>query len=248
MNHPIKGYDETFVTYILAAASPTFPIDKKVYDDCWVNRKEGEFFCATDFYGIMLPLGKRAQMGGPLFWVHYSYTGLDPRGLADRFANYWEQNRRYTLVDRAYWHRQPVPLGGIRPRFLGPDRMRRAAGRLPAHTPGVGEDFGTIAPTAALSSMPYTPEESMAVLKNLYRNLGSVAFGIMGFYDAVNLSLGEPRSTESYIAIDQGPILVMIENHRNATVWNAFMKKNDIRRGLDRLGFTINHKTIEYTK
>ena len=117
-----------------------------------------------------------------------------------------------------------------------------------AHTPGVGEDFGTIAPTAALSSMPYTPEESMAVLKNLYRNLGSVAFGIMGFYDAVNLSLGEPRSTESYIAIDQGPILVMIENHRNATVWNAFMKKNDIRRGLDRLGFTINHKTIEYTK
>lgn len=80
MNHPIKGYDETFVTYILAAASPTFPIDKKVYDDCWVNRKEGEFFCATDFYGIMLPLGKRAQMGGPLFWVHYSYTGLDPRG------------------------------------------------------------------------------------------------------------------------------------------------------------------------
>ena len=80
--------------------------------------------------------------------------------------------------------------------------MRRAAGRLPGAHAGVGEDFGTIAPTAALSSMPYTPEESMAVLKNLYRNLGSVAFGIMGFYDAVNLSLGEPRSTESYIAID----------------------------------------------
>ena len=96
--------------------------------------------------------------------------------------------------------------------------------------------------------MPYTPEESMAVLKNLYRNLGTVTFGIMGFYDAVNLSLGEPRSTGSYLAIDQGPILVMIENHRNATIWNAFMKKNDIRRGLDRLGFTINHKTIEYTK
>ena len=248
MNHPIKGYDETFVTYILAAASPTFPIDKKVYDDCWVNRKEGEFFCATDFYGIMLPLGKRAQMGGPLFWVHYSYTGLDPRGLADRFANYWEQNRRYTLVDRAYCIDNPYRWVGYGPDFWGLTACDALPEGYRAHTPGVGEDFGTIAPTAALSSMPYTPEESMAVLKNLYRNLGSVAFGIMGFYDAVNLSLGEPRSTESYIAIDQGPILVMIENHRNATVWNAFMKKNDIRRGLDRLGFTINHKTIEYTK
>ena len=248
MNHPIKGYDETFVTYSLAAASPTFPIDKQVYDDCWVNRKEGEFFCATDFYGIMLPLGKRAQMGGPLFWVHYSYTGLDPRGLADRFANYWEQNRRYTLVDRAYCIDNPYRWVGYGPDFWGLTACDALPEGYRAHTPGVGEDFGTIAPTAALSSMPYTPEESMAVLKNLYRNLGSVAFGIMGFYDAVNLSLGEPRSTESYIAIDQGPILVMIENHRNATVWNAFMKKNDIRRGLDRLGFTINHKTIEYTK
>ena len=83
------------------------------------------------------------------------------------------------------------------------------------------------------------------VLRNLYRNLGAVSFGIMGFYDAINLSLGEPLSTQSYIAIDQGPILVMIENHRHATVWNAFMRHMDVRRGLNALGFKIYHKSIQ---
>ena len=113
----------------------------------------------------MLPLGKRAQMGGPLFWVHYSYTGLDPRGLADRFANYWEQNRRYTLVDRAYCIDNPYRWVGYGPDFWGLTACDALPEGYRAHTPGVGEDFGTIAPTAALSSMPYTPEESMAVLK-----------------------------------------------------------------------------------
>lgn len=248
MNHKIKGYDETFITYILAAASPTYPIDKSVYDDCWVNHKEGEFFCATDFYGIMLPLGKRAQMGGPLFWVHYSYLGLNPRGLSDIYADYWEQNRRYTLIDRAYCIDNPYHWTGYGADFWGLTACDALPSGYRAHAPGVGYDFGTIAPTAALSSMPYTPQESMQVLRNLYYNYGKITFGIMGFYDAVNLTVEGPQSTNSYLAIDQGPILVMIENHRRATAWNAFMQNNDLLRGLHQLGFTINHRTIKYTE
>lgn len=115
-----------------------------------------------------------------------------------------------------------------------------------AHSPGIGHDFGTVAPTAALSSMPYTPQESMDVLRNLYLNLGPISFGIMGFYDALNLGMPDPhKSTYNYLAIDQGPILIMIENHRRATLWKAFMKNDDVRRGLSRLGFTYNQSPVE---
>ena len=245
MNHPIRGYDETMIVYVLGASSPTHPIGLSVYENCWVNRREGEFFCATDFYGIMLPLGKRLLMGGPMFWIHYSFLGLDPRGLSDRYADYGEQNRRYTLVDRAYCIDNPYRWTGYGADLWGLTACDALPSGYQAHSPGVGHDFGTIAPTAALGSMPYTPRESMAVLRNLYRNLGAVSFGIMGFYDAINLSLGEPLSTQSYIAIDQGPILVMIENHRHATVWNAFMRHMDVRRGLNALGFKIYHKSIQ---
>ncbi|MDD3108110.1 MAG: glucoamylase family protein [Alistipes sp.] len=244
MNHPIRGYDETFITYILAASSPTYPISRAVYEQGWVNFKEGEFFCATDFYNVMLPLGKRLQMGGPLFWVHYSYLGLDPRGLSDRYADYGEQNRRYTLINRAYCIDNPYRWVGYGADFWGLTASDALPEGYRAHAPGVGNDFGTIAPTAALSSMPYTPQESMAVLRNLYRNYGAVTFGIMGFYDAVNLSLGAPCSTKSYIAIDQGPILVMLENHLHETLWKAFMRNRDVRRGLSLLGFQIHHQPI----
>lgn len=239
MNHPVKGYDETFVTYVLAASSPTFPISPGVYHNGWVNHKPGEFFCLTDFYGIMLPLGKKMQLGGPLFWVHYSYTGLCPKGLRDRYADYWEQNRRYTLVNRAWCIDNPYGYKGYGEDFWGLTASDALPSGYRAHAPGIGSDTGTVAPTAALSSMPYTPEESLSVLKNLYRNLGKDTFGPFGFYDAVSLET-EKTHTGSYLAIDQGPIVVMIENYRSGAVWNAFMKNKDVRRGLDRLGFTID--------
>jgi beta-glucosidase len=238
MNHQIKGYDECLITYILAASSPTYPISKQVYDQCWVNPKDGEFFCNTSFYDITLPLGKREQMGGPLFWVHYSWIGLCPKGLSDQYADYWEQNRRYTMVDRAYCIDNPMKWNGYGPGLWGLTASDALPTGYRAHSPGPGLDTGTIAPTGALSSMPYTPAESMEVLKNLYRNHGSVAFGPMGFYDAVNFSVSGKQSTESYLAIDQGPIVAMIENHRSGAIWHAFMKKNDIHNGLAKLGFT----------
>ena len=246
MNHKVQGYDEALIAYILAAASPTYPIDREVYEQCWVNREAGEFFCATDFYGTMLPLGKRALMGGPLFWVHYSYLGLDPRGLRDLYANYWEQNCRFTRINRAYCIDNPYGWVGYGPDFWGLTACDALPTGYMAHSPGIGHDFGTVAPTAALSSMPYTPQESMDVLRNLYLNLGPISFGIMGFYDALNLGMPDPhKSTYNYLAIDQGPILIMIENHRRATLWKAFMKNDDVRRGLSRLGFTYNQSPVE---
>ena len=178
MNHPIKGYDETFVTYILAAASPTFPIDKKVYDDCWVNRKEGEFFCATDFTASCCRSANGRRWAGRC-------SGCTPTRDSTRAG--WPTGLQTT------GNKPPLLTG--RPRLSTTRTVRwdtaldfwgLTASTLPegyrAHTPA-SAGLRTIAPTAALSSMPYTPEESMAVLKNLYRNLGSVAFGIMGFYD-----------------------------------------------------------------
>ena len=244
MNHRIRGYDECLVTYILAASSPTHPIPRSVYDRCWVNRTDGEFFCQTEFYDIMLPLGKRMQMGGPLFWVHYSFIGLCPRGLSDNYVDYWEQNRRYTLVNRAYCIDNPLGWPGYGEEFWGLTACDALPSGYRAHSPGPGNDRGTVAPTAALSSMPYTPAESMAVLKNLYRNLGRDTFGPMGFYDAVNLGMKDKKSTESYLAIDQGPIVAMIENHRSGAIWNAFMKNDDILRGLSRLGFRLGGQPI----
>lgn len=245
MNHQIKGYDETFITYILAAASPTYPIDKRVYDNCWVNHKDGEFFCQSVFYDTFLPLGKRMQLGGPLFWIHYSYIGLCPKGLRDAYADYWEQNRRYTLVNRAYCIDNPCGWRGYGEGFWGLTACDALPHGYGAHSPGAGADRGTVAPTGALSSMPYTPQESMEVLKNLYRNHGRLAFGPLGFYDAVNFSVSGRNTTYSYLAIDQGPIVTMIQNHRNAAIWRAFMKNGDVLEGLRKLGFTYDKSFIE---
>ena len=140
----------------------------------------------------------------------------------------------------------PYGWVGYGPDFWGLTACDALPSGYMAHSPGIGHDFGTVAPSAALSSMPYTPQESMEVLRNLYRNLGPIAFGIMGFYDAINLGMPDPyKSTRNYLAIDQGPILVMIENHRRATLWTAFMKNNDVRRGLSRLGFTLYQQPVE---
>lgn len=245
MNHQIKGYDECLITYILAAASPTYPITRRVYENGWFNHEDGEFFCQTEFYDILLPLGKRMQLGGPMFWVHYSYIGLNPKGLSDRYVDFWQQNRRFTLVNRGYCIDNPRGWVGYGEDFWGLTASDALPSGYRAHSPGLGNDWGTVAPTAALGSMPYTPDESMTVLKNLYRNHGRDTFGALGFYDAVNFGMEGPITTESYLAIDQGPIVDMIENHRSGAIWAAFMKNRDVLRGLRILGFRIDNRAIE---
>jgi hypothetical protein len=247
-DHGIRGYNECLITYILAISSPTHPISEEAYHKSWAGWDNDNFANYTNYYGITLPLGNKRWFGGPLFFSHYSYLGLDPRGLQDRYANYWEQNRRHTLVNRAYCIDNPLGWKGYGEDFWGLTACDKVPTGYSAHAPGYRRDFGTVAPTAALSSMPYTPEESIKVLKNLYRNLGRELWGPYGFYDAINLSISEnpeEQVRKNYIGIDQGPIIVMIENYRSGLLWDHFMQNKDVLNGLKKLGFTRYGKEIE---
>jgi hypothetical protein len=102
-----------------------------------------------------------------------------------------------------------------------------------AHSPN--EDLGVITPTAAISSLPYTPAESMQVIRHLYEDLGDRVFGLYGFYDA--FSEQENWYPTRYLAIDQGPAVVMIENYRTGLLWDLFMKAPEIKPALEKLGF-----------
>ncbi|NMH61489.1 beta-glucosidase [Alteromonas sp. MYP5] len=245
MDHPIKGYNEALIVYVLAASSPTHGTSDKPYHQGWAGWNVPTFRNYEDYYGMSLPLGNKEHKGGPLFFAHYSFMGLDPRGLQDRYANYWQQNVRHTLINRAYCLDNPYGWEGYGEDFWGLTAGDKVPEGYTAHAPGFQRDHGTITPTAALSSMPYTPEESMKVLKNLYRNHGRELFGEMGFYDGINLSVSDDPSEQvrkTYLAIDQGPIVGMIENHRSGLLWRYFMRDPDVRRGLNKLGFTVNNE------
>ena len=229
MNMEINGWNEGLITYVLAASSPTHPVSRDVYVHGWA--RDGKMANGKQFYDVLLPLGP--DYGGPLFFSQYSFLGLDPRGLRDEYADYWQQNVAHTLINYRYCVANPKGWYGY-----GPDVWGLTASDIPggyaASSPT--EDFGTIAPTAALSSMPYTPKKSMAALRYYYEVLGSRAFGRYGFCDAFNL--GKHWFAPSYLAIDQGPIIIMIENYRTGLLWKLFMKDREVREGLSRLGFT----------
>lgn len=229
MNLPIRGYNEALITYVLAAASPTHSIDADVYHEGWAMN--GGIINGKTFYGIELPLG--FDYGGPLFFAHYSFLGLDPRNLSDEYARYWEQNTNHTLINYHYSVDNPKGFVGYGEDSWGLTASDNHAG-YSAHSPT--NDRGVITPTAALSSMPYTPEESMRALRFFYYKLGDRLWGPYGFYDAFNLTEGWVAN--SYLAIDQGPIVVMIENHRTGLLWELFMSAPEVQDGLDKLGFT----------
>jgi len=235
MNHPIHGYDETLVTYVLAAASPTHPIDPAVYHEGWA-RGGGIALEDHEAYGHSLPFSHNGAVdySGPLFWAHYSYLGLDPRNLEDEYGNFWDNNRSHSLIHYEYAIENPNNFAGYGEDLWGLTASYSVQGYR-AHKPHL-EDVGVITPTAALSSFPYTPEESMKVIRNLYENYNEETFGPYGFYDA--LSIEENWFPQRYLAIDQGPIVVMIENHRTGLLWDLFMSSEEIQQGLERLGFT----------
>ncbi|MDD4820593.1 MAG: glucoamylase family protein [Flavobacteriales bacterium] len=247
MNHPIRGYNEALIVYILAAASPTHPIRADVYNQGWASWDQKEFSNYSVYYNMMLPLGNQRWLGGPLFFAHYSYLGLCPKGLRDRYADYWQQNVRQVLINRAYCMDNPYNWVGYGAGFWGITACDMVPEGYMAHMPGYWFDTGTVAPTAALSSMPYTPEFSMDVLKNLYRNYGKECFGGFGFYDAINFSVGDMPVKKNYIAIDQAPIMVMIENYRTGLLWRLFMQDNDVRKGLSSLDFKIDNAPVSFS-
>jgi len=179
------------------------------------------------YYGINLKLGGLF----PLFWVHYSYLGLDPH-FSDDYADYWEQNVNATLINRAYCVANPKNYAGYGEQCWGLTSSDNQSG-YGAHSPA--NDNGVITPTAALSSFPYTPNESMMALRFFYYTLGDKLWGPYGFYDSFNLSSGWVAS--SYLAIDQGPTIVMIENHRTGLLWNLFMSAPEVQSATAKLNF-----------
>jgi len=236
MNFPIGGYNECLITYILAASSPTYPISVAVYDKGWA--RNGNIKNDTVYYGLRTVLDFYEHSDdptGPLFWAHYSYLGLNPKGLKDKYADYWKLNSNQAFMHYRYCVDNPKKYKGYGEKQWGLTSSYSVNGYA-GHHPG-NEDLGVIAPTAALSSFPYTPKESMQFLKYLYTEADSL-IGSYGPYDAYSQTNNWfiPR----YLAIDQGPIPVMIENYRSGLLWNLFMQNKDIQHGLKKLGFTID--------
>jgi hypothetical protein len=226
---PITGWNESLIVYVLAASSPTHPISKDVYTNGWASN--GNIVTNRNHYGIDLPLGP--SYGGPLFFSHYSFIGLDPRTLQDQYANYWEQNIRHVLINYEYAVRNPKNFEGYGEDSWGLTASDNHEGYA-AHSPT--NDLGVITPTAALSSFPYTPVRSMAALRHFYEDLNDELWGEYGFYDA--FSEEHNWFSDGYLAIDQGPIVAMIENYRTGLPWELFMANEEIQAGLDKLGFT----------
>jgi len=229
MNMQIRGYNETLITYVLAGSSPGHAVPASVYHKGYA--RDGGIINGKTFYGITLPLGY--DYGGPLFFAHYSFLGLDPRDLSDQYASYWEQNVNHTLINREHCVQDPYGYIGYSADCWGLTASDGNEG-YSAHSPT--NDRGVITPTAALSSMPYTPEYSMDALRHFYYLLGDKLWGNYGFYDAFNIT--ENWWADSYLAIDQGPIVVMIENYRTGLLWDLFMSAPEIQSGLTKLGFT----------
>lgn len=228
MNMKITGWNEALIVYALAASSPTHPIPAEVYKQGWT--RNGAFAEGKSYYGYLLPLGH--EYGGPLFFSHYSFLGINPKDLNDQYTDYWTQNRNHTLINYTYCVTNPKGYGGYSTDCWGLTASDGNNG-YSAHSPT--NDKGVIAPTAALSSMPYTPEESMRALHFFYYKLGDKLWSDYGFVDAFNLS--EQWYDNQNIAIDQGPIVVMIENYRTGLLWSLFMADPEIKNGLKKLGF-----------
>jgi hypothetical protein len=232
MNHEIRGWNECLITYVLAAASRHHAIDPSVYHRGYAAGPD--FINGRSYYGIDLPLGP--PYGGPLFFAHYSFCGLDPRGLKDRYADYWQQNTRHVQINRAHCSANPRGHKGLSATCWGLSASDDPQG-YEAHSPVL--DNGTIAPTAALSSMPYAPAEVLQTLRHFLSEHGSRIWGRYGFVDA----FCEQRDwyARTYLAIDQGPIVVMMENYRSGLLWKLFMSAPEVQAGLRRLEFVSPH-------
>ncbi len=230
INLNVRGWNESLIVYVLAASSPTFPINIDVYKDGWTSN--GNIINTGTFYDIYLPLGE--NFGGPLFFSHYSFIGINPTNLSDQYTNYFDQNRAHTLINYKHCVENPFGYDGYNDFSWGITASANYNG-YSAHSPT--NDLGVIAPTAALSSFPYTPLESKKALEHFYYNLNDNLWGEYGFYDAFSVHYN--WYSDKYIAIDQGPILLMIENYRTQLLWNLFMQDQDIINGLEGLGFNF---------
>lgn len=232
MNFAVRGYNECLIMYVLAASSPTHPVQEEVYHEGWA--RDGEIISNREYLGFKTVLDHYETNDspvGPLFWAHYSYLALDPGKLHDQYADYWELNKNHALMHYTHCLKNPNGYKGYGSNCWGLTSSYSING-YSGHRPD--NDLGVISPTAALSSFPYTPEESMQFLKFLYLDADTL-IGKYGPYDA--FSFEESWYLPRYLAIDQGPIPVMIENYRTGFIWDLFMSCQEIQTGLTKLGF-----------
>jgi hypothetical protein len=231
LDHEIRGWNECLITYVLAASAPRYGIDADPYHKGFANGRD--FLNGKSYYDIELPLGP--AFGGPLFFTHYSFMGLDPRGLKDRYADYWQQNVHHVRINYEHCVRNPHGYKDYGKNCWGLSASDDPQGYA-AHAPD--NDNGTISPTAALASFPYMPKEAMRALRYFLKK-GDKIWGRFGFVDAFN----DKRSwhADSFLAVDQGPIIVMIENYRSGLLWKLFMSIPEIQAGLSKLGFSSPH-------
>ncbi|RYY59892.1 MAG: hypothetical protein EOO05_11780, partial [Chitinophagaceae bacterium] len=245
INHPLIGWNETMVTYLLAIASPSHAVPASMYYSGWANQdstgrlyregwgetSEGSMYTNGNTYnGIRLDVG--VSSGGPLFFTHYSFMGYDPHGLTDKYTNYFTNNQHIAQISHQYSVMNPGRYKGYGDSAWGLTASDGPDG-YSADEPVLRKDLGKIAPTGAISSFPYTPVQSMKALKNYYFNYGDVLWGEYGFRDAFNPS--QNWVSEIYMGLNQAPMAVMIENHRTGLLWRLFMSDPDIKDGLKRL-------------
>lgn len=237
MNFPVHGYNECLILYILGASSPTHGVPAEVYHQGWAQNGS---INKTSYYRndtLHLHMQGDPPHGGPLFWAHYSFLGLDPRGLKDRYADYWKEMSTMAKINYQWCVDNPKHYKGYGENNWGLTASYSVDGYA-AHAPDDRNDRGVISPTAAISSMPYTPKESMDAIRHWYTDtdLRKLILGDYGFYDAFSETKNwyPPR----YLSIDQGPEVVMIENYRSGLLWKLFMSCPEVKQGLTKLGFT----------
>ena len=247
IHHPLIGFNEVMIAYLLGIASPTHSVPATLYYSGWVGQSQGaiayrqgwsgstegdHYGNGHTYFGTKLDVG--IGTGGPLFFTHYSFMGFDPHGLHDRFTkSYFDNNRNIALINRAYCIANPKHFAGYGASSWGLTASDGPEGYVP-YAPDEMNDRGTITPTGALASFPYTPEASMAALKHFYRDLGDQMWGSYGLRDAFNPSANWVAPI--YMGLNQAPIVVMIENHRTGLVWKNFMSNPEIGKMLKDLG------------
>ncbi|MFN8253940.1 MAG: glucoamylase family protein [Ferruginibacter sp.] len=236
MNFAVRGYNECLIMYVLAASSPIHAVPAEVYHKGWaesgaINKNPPSY----KDYKLQFHYQGNPPHGGPLFWSHYSYLGLDPRGLKDQYADYWKENQTLSLINYQWCVDNPKKYKGYGANNWGLTASY-SVGFYAAHAPSAENDLGVISPTAALSAFPYTPEQSMAAMKHWYNDMQEKIWGPYGFYDAFSETAGWYKPW--YLAIDQGPAVVMMENYRTGLLWKLFMSCPEVQTGLKKLGFT----------
>ncbi len=237
-NFAVHGYNECLIMYVLAASSPTHGVPAEVYHKGWA---ENGAINKTSMYKndtLHLFMQGNPPHGGPLFWAHYSWLGLNPNGLKDQYADYWKEMNTMAKMNYEWCVDNPKKFKGYGQDNWGLTASYSVKGYA-AHAPDSINDLGVISPTAALSSFPYTPEQSMAAMKHWYNDstLRNKLLGPYGFYDA--FSETDNWYPQRYLAIDQGPIVVMMENYRSGLLWKLFMSCDEVKKGLAKLSFTV---------